>query len=136
MVDMFKNKSDRQKYDREWKKRDYQKNNSKYRKLALERHHKLRRMTIDYYSNGTMRCACCGISEYKFLVIDHINGGGHKHVKQFRSRSAYISWFAKNNFPDGFQVLCYNCNCSKGYYGICPHQEMKQLSQEVKKELK
>jgi hypothetical protein len=28
----------------------------------------------------------------------------------------------KNNFPDGFQVLCHNCNMSIGLYGYCPHQ--------------
>ena len=124
--------ANRKKYDRSRYNRDAY----RMRKRSLERHHKLRRMTIEYYSNNTMKCACCGESEYKFLTIDHINGGGIKHLKQFKSRSAYIAWFVKNNFPPGFQVLCYNCNCSKGYYGICPHQEMKQLNKEVKEELK
>ena len=27
----------------------------------------------------------------------------------------------KNNYPEGFQVLCSNCNFAKGKYGSCPH---------------
>lgn len=30
------------------------------------------------------------------------------------------------NYPEGYQVLCYNCNCGKSINnGICPHLDYK-----------
>ena len=37
--------------------------------------------------------------------------------------STLHKWIKDNNFPDGFQILCHNCNQAKGYYGICPHEK-------------
>jgi hypothetical protein len=28
---------------------------------------------------------------------------------------------ARNGFPDGYRVLCHNCNMALGQYGYCPH---------------
>jgi len=64
-------------------------------------------------------CACCGETQVEFLSVDHVNGGGGKHKK---SIGAYIyDWLVKHNFPEGFQILCFNCNMAKGIYGVCPH---------------
>lgn len=81
------------------------------------------RLTILNMYGG--RCACCGITEPKFLAIDHINGGGNKHRKTLGSKggASFYSWLKRNNYPTGFQVLCHNCNMAKGFYGQCPHQE-------------
>ena len=33
-------------------------------------------------------------------------------------------WLKKHGFPkEGFQLLCYNCNCAKGFFGKCPHKK-------------
>lgn len=67
-------------------------------------------------------CACCGITEPNFLTIDHINGGGNKHRRQLKKNSIY-TWLIKNNFPAGFQLLCFNCNLGRAKYkGVCPHE--------------
>jgi hypothetical protein len=56
----------------------------------------------------------------EFLTIDHINGGGNKHRQQIRSRICH--WLKKNNYPEGFQVLCFDCNLGRSINGgICPH---------------
>lgn len=82
------------------------------------------RLTVlTHYSGGTPRCACCGEVELKFLAIDHIDGGGRAHRAKHRSPGSYFKWFRDNNYPAGFQVLCHNCNCAKGFYGSCPHTE-------------
>lgn len=78
---------------------------------------------------GGYRCACCGEEEKKFLTIDHVNNDGAKHRKELgtligRGGTAFQSWLRKNEFPPGFQVLCYNCNCGKARNGgICPHHK-------------
>jgi hypothetical protein len=92
-----------------------------------EYHAKHKRIVLEHYSNKKLSCACCGESIYAFLSIDHINGGGSKHLKliknkeQGNSKNLYF-WLIKNNFPKGFQVLCFNCNLGRSINkGICPH---------------
>jgi hypothetical protein len=68
------------------------------------------------------KCSCskCPETKEEFLTIDHIQGKGHRHRKKI---GGHINkWLIKNNFPLGFQVLCFNCNSAKGIYGMCPHE--------------
>jgi len=57
-------------------------------------------------------CAVCGITDLAFLTIDHIDGGGKKHRKEI-GRDKMYEWTVKNDFPPGFQVLCWNHNWLK-----------------------
>jgi hypothetical protein len=74
------------------------------------------------------KCICCGENELEFLTIDHINNNGaeeRKITKQGTGGKLY-RWLIKNNFPkDNYQLLCYNCNCAKGFFGYCPHNKSK-----------
>lgn len=100
--------------------RKYQQNNKeRQRQMQLERRIKNKMLVFNHYSNGVPRCACCNESDDRFLTVDHINNDGAEHRK---SVSNIYSWLVRNGFPDGFQILCYNCNCAKGIYGECPHK--------------
>jgi len=67
------------------------------------------------------RCACCGINDLDVLSIDHINGGGRKqHQKEGPLR---YNKLRRQGYPEGYQVLCMNCNQAKGIYGLCPHHQ-------------
>ena len=81
---------------------------------------KYRLQAINHYSQGRNNCACCGESHVEFLAIDHINGGGGKHRKQINQ--PFFRWLNKSNYPEGFRVLCHNCNMALGLYGKCPHK--------------
>jgi len=68
------------------------------------------------------KCECCGEDELVFLTIDHINGGGSKHLKELRkSGTNFYKWLIDNNYPDGFRVLRMNCNLAYGIRGHCYH---------------
>ena len=71
-------------------------------------------------------CDCCGETLAEFLTIDHINGSGKKHRDSIGGGGAnFYRWLKKQEFPkDRFRLLCYNCNCSLGNYGYCPHKEI------------
>lgn len=72
-------------------------------------------------------CACCGESRIEFLAIDHINGGGGKHRRETGGGgSNFYRWLRNNNFPEGFRVLCHNCNQAIGHFGHCPHERERQ----------
>lgn len=72
---------------------------------------KLKQKAIEYYSKGKNCCGICGFSDARALVIDHINNNGHNHRKTFNT--TINSWLSKNNYPEGFQILCCNCNWIK-----------------------
>ena len=89
-----------------------------------ERNQKVKLRVLTFYSGGLPKCGCCNESCLDFLTMDHINGGGTQHrINQIKGASLH-RWLIKNNFPVGFQVLCFNCNCGRGLKqnkGVCPH---------------
>ena len=92
---------------------------------ACERSLRRKLLIIAHYSNNTNRCACCGEAEIRFLSIDHINGNGNQHRKKIACSSGdpFYRWLVKEGMPDGYQVLCFNCNLACGLFGICPHKQ-------------
>ncbi len=94
------------------------------RESAQRRRNRRRAAAIARYGG---ECACCGEEEPSFLAIDHINGGGNKHREEIdpgraRGGSWFYAWLEKNGYPDGFRVLCHNCNHSTHVNGgRCAH---------------
>lgn len=82
-----------------------------------------KRLVMKYYGD---KCACCGESERAFLSIDHIDNSGAYHRKNKTQGASLYVWLKRNAFPQGFQILCYNCNWAKSRAGGCPHQLAKQ----------
>lgn len=90
------------------------------RARVAERWMVMRLMVMEAY--GGAHCACCGESTYEFLTIDHIDNDGAKHRAAIGSH--LYRWLIENDFPEGFQVLCMNCNWGKHRNGgICPHKD-------------
>jgi hypothetical protein len=84
-------------------------------------------------------CKCCGEDRDPFLVIDHIEGDGYKQVdkagRRIRGHQLY-GWLRSNDFPDGYRVLCVNCNHSLAHQGYCPHGDLTQNSKRGRPALK
>lgn len=91
----------------------------KQKNLQRQRKYDLNRKTSIMTHYGG-KCACCDESRLVFLTLDHINGGGTKHSKSLGGK--LYRWIIKNNYPLGFQVLCFNCNWAKSHGG-CPHSK-------------
>lgn len=90
--------------------------------VAKKWREKDRMACLEHYSSSPPQCKCCGENRLQFLCIDHTNGGGSAHrKKEFGGGGNINRWLIKNNFPEGFRVLCHNCNLSLGFYGYCPH---------------
>lgn len=95
---------------------------------AVQVYYERRSLVLDHYGR---RCACCGETETVFLTIDHIDESGAAHRKSLANTTslsvggnsrALVRWLIDNDFPEGFQVLCFNCNFAKHRLGVCPHQ--------------
>ena len=94
---------------------------SKRNKYIRKVRQKARLEVLTHYGGNPPRCGCCGENHLQFLGIDHINGGGSKHRREFKIGGSFYPWLRQNNYPIGYQVLCHNCNLAKGFYGACPH---------------
>ena len=112
-----------------YKSKYYQDNRERVLIKSREFQQKRKLSIIKHYSLGEFKCACCGETEIGFLSIDHIGGGGTKQKKELGGGGNMIHrWITRNNFPVGFQILCYNCNMSKGALGECPHETERRLN--------
>lgn len=85
------------------------------------RRDKNREIVLQYYGN---KCVQCDEERPFCLAIDHIDGNGNTHRKKIgKYGSGFFGWLIDNNFPDGFQILCHNCNMEKHLNsGVCPHK--------------
>jgi hypothetical protein len=86
---------------------------------------KLKREVFSHYcGNNDPKCKNCSITDLDILSIDHINGDGSKHREEIglKGRGGYpiYRWIKKNNYPDMFQVLCFNCQYKKRSIEIKP----------------
>lgn len=58
-------------------------------------------------------CSCCGTKDEWCLTLDHVNGGGREHRAKRAVIGVYIDACRTKNKKQ-YQVLCWNCNISKG----------------------
>lgn len=84
----------------------------------------LKQECVNHYGG---KCSCCGEILIEFLSLDHINGNGNIHRKfLFKHNvggSHMYRWLKKNNFPEGYRLLCMNCNWAMRYRKECPHKQ-------------
>ena len=69
---------------------------------------------LTHYGLGKCQCVECGEGRIACLSIDHINGNGVRQRKQLKAHgSTFYIWLRRNNFPNGYQTLCMNCQWIK-----------------------
>ena len=111
------------------------------KKYGEKRRIKLKKEVCLHYSkihsNSEIPCCrCCGLNTHiDFLSLDHIAGRKEMDSEPELVKLGYSSklkteplqvWLKNNNFPKGFQILCYNCNFAKGHSkdNTCPHEKI------------
>ena len=72
----------------------------------------LKEAVMNVYTNGEQSCRHCGQCDLDVLCLDHINNDGKAHRTKVKQDSIY-GWVVRNDYPVGFQVLCFNCNMKK-----------------------
>ena len=95
----------------------------KYYKIYIP---KLKREVLTHYGNGKLQCLCCSENLIELLTIDHIKGRTHEDEKRPELRAWMLLQYLKsNNFPEGYQTLCWNCNSGRQLNnGTCPHKSI------------
>lgn len=91
---------------------------------ARERAFLNKALVMAHYGHG--KCCCCDANRLDFLTIDHVDGNGAEHRREYAntnfSGEKFYLWLINSNFPPGYQALCFNCNSGRDLNeGICPH---------------
>lgn len=104
-------------------------NQEKRNKVSAKYRDKIKLETLNAYSNGEIKCACCSEKYVEFLAIDHVENDGKQDriAQQGKSNGGGYSFYLKlkkSGYPNKkkYQVLCHNCNQAKQSYGKCPHK--------------
>ena len=90
-----------------------------YKLAGLEQRHLLKVKAMMHYSNpqGSFICNNCGEQDIDVLTIDHIDGKGKEHRKKDKNaKNNFYQWLQQNEYPKGYQVLCWNCNIKKSLF--------------------
>ena len=70
-----------------------------------------------YSERDGIRCVNCNFSDLRALSLDHVEGGGRKHLEKLGigKASEFYRWLRKQNYPKKplLQVLCMNCQFIK-----------------------
>ena len=127
----MKNKKEYKRKKREQFKKRYKNNvifREKKKNINKKSRRKVRLKILIQYGGNPPKCACCGEKEIKFLGVDHIKNDGAKHRKKIGGGSTHLYFWLSTHkhMPNVFQILCYNCNLSKGFYKKCPHKSFCQ----------
>lgn len=116
---------------------------ARFRTNARIKNRSLKLATFDAY--GGRVCSCCGEAHVDFLTIDHITpvSASKERRTRFGSRNGerrapeprneinqghgLSRRLARNGYPEGFRVLCMNCNWARGKLGQCPHETERSV---------
>jgi hypothetical protein len=102
---------------REAQRRYYYKNIERSRQMSRERARKQNKKLVmdvlQHYGGTPPKCAVCGLDDPDCLLIDHVNGNGTQDRKKHGGGYGLYRWLRKNNYPNGYQVLCGSCNLKK-----------------------
>ena len=90
--------------------------NSLYQKA----YKKILKMEFILAYGGCCQCKGCGEHRLDFLTVEHIRDGKHKLIKCSNSWNL-MSKLKALGWPEGYTVLCYNCNCSQNLKQPCLH---------------
>jgi hypothetical protein len=103
------------------RRREYREKNRIALNKELRDYHSRNKATcLTFYSPDEIpKCSAdgCPVTDIDMLTIDHINNDGADHRRGIhggnKAGHGTYRWLIKNDFPPGFQVLCFNHNFKK-----------------------
>lgn len=82
-------------------------------------------LRLDFLAVFNSTCACCGMTDPRFLTLDHVNNNGKDHREKYNTQQV-LREARREGWPkDKYQCLCFNCNLGRALNGgICPHKSI------------
>jgi hypothetical protein len=85
------------------------------RKNANNFHKKTKKIVIEHYTKGKMRCELCPEDVWEIFELHHPQLDGKKHRENTNGKAGmkFYRWIIKNNFPYEITVLCPSCHAKE-----------------------
>lgn len=97
--------------NKEWRSNNAAHIQAYEKKRGPVRHLELKNKVFNHYGR---KCVHCGNEDFNHLTLDHINNDGAENRKTLGTcGNNFYRWIVKNDYPEGLQVLCANCNFRK-----------------------
>jgi len=103
-------------YIREWQKR----NKSRLAERSRIQRQEMRRTALCHYGGTPPRCYCCGTRYEQHLTIAAMEGENLSGSTGLSGTNLYRK-LARENYPAGYRVLCWNCLMARTFYSACSH---------------
>lgn len=81
-----------------------------YKKRCLK-DNKIKEVVLKHYGKGELLCVKCGFKDIRALTLDHIVS--LRGTKRKCSGVQFYKVLKKQEYPEGFQTLCANCQMIK-----------------------
>ena len=94
----------------------------------------LKKEVLTHYCSGKKPyCVCCDYDELAGLTMDHIYGRKKIPADEAKLDGTHLrALLKKKNYPEDYQVLCFNCNSAKSDKDTCPGLPPKhKLSEKI-----
>lgn len=92
-----------------------QENKGKLREYKQRSRLSLKVAIFTHYGKGKCACVKCGESRLACLSIDHCNGRKAAGDDRTLTGENIYYWLRKQDYPEGYQTLCMNCQWVKRY---------------------
>ena len=85
-------------------------------RAKINAYHSLERLKVKQTILGRYgsECVLCGFNDMRALQLDHLNDNGSEERKALGSQKfsgvKFYRYLIKQGLPDGYQILCANCN--------------------------
>lgn len=101
----------RKEYTREY----YQRNREHAIQYRRDKTARIKAEVLTHYGKGELACVTCRETRVGCLCLDHINNDGYKRRKETGIIGGEFLYrhLKENNYPEGYQTLCMNCNFLK-----------------------
>lgn len=100
---------------RKWRKAHPEKEREA-RQRVIKKNQLLKQDVLTHYGGGKCACIRCDFNDIRALSIDHIGGGGNRvRARRFKGTGTFYRWLQQENYPEGYQTLCMNCQFIKSY---------------------
>jgi hypothetical protein len=104
-------------YIRDWQKR----NRARLAAKSKLQRQDLRLAALRYYGGEPPRCFCCTTPHVDHLTVAAMDGDILFGTTGQTGTSLYRK-LARENYPTGYRVLCWNCLMARSLYHACPHE--------------
>lgn len=85
----------------------------KLREASWRYRRHIKQEVLKHYGNEKIACVRCGEESIECLTIDHIKAIGAKAHQESGLGVLFYLWLRRNNYPEGYQTLCMNCQWKK-----------------------